>query len=103
MRSVVVVITDLVIRQAFEVPIIENDDMIELIAATVTDPSLRNTILPWTSVACLLGLNAEALHRVDHFAVKLYAVIKDQIAGCQVIKQLSDKESSSLVMNLLVG
>jgi hypothetical protein len=86
MRSVVVAITDVVIHQAFEVLLIENDDMIEQIAATVTDPSLRNTILPRNSVTCLLRLNAEALHRVDHFEIRLYAVIKDQIAGCQVIK-----------------
>jgi hypothetical protein len=86
MRSVVVVITDVVIHQAFEMSLIQNNDMIEQIAATVTDPSLRDTILPRTSAACLLGLNAEPLHRVDFFAIRLYAVIKDQIAGCQVIK-----------------
>jgi hypothetical protein len=86
MRLVVVAITDVVTHQAFEVSLIENDDMIEQIAATVTDPSLRDTILPRTSVACLLGLNAETLHRVDQFDIRLYAVIKDQIAGCQVIK-----------------
>jgi hypothetical protein len=36
MRSVVVVITDVVIHQAFEVPFIGNDDMVEQIPATVT-------------------------------------------------------------------
>lgn len=86
MRWVVVTIKDVVIHQAFEVLLIENNDMIEQFAATGTDHSLRDTILPRNSVACLLGLNAEALHRVDHSEIRLYAVIKVQIAGCQVIK-----------------
>ena len=40
-------------------------------------PALGNTVLPRTSEAGPFGLDAEALHRVDHFFTELGAAIKD--------------------------
>ena len=57
-------------------PFVENDHMVEQIAAAVADPTLGNAILPRTSKAGSLGLDAEALHGVDHFFIE--AVRRDQ-------------------------
>jgi hypothetical protein len=66
---------------------IQNDHMVEQIAAAVADPTLGDAVLPRTSEAGPLGLDAEALHRVDHFFIELCAAIKDQIAGRRVVRE----------------
>ena len=78
MRPVVVIVTDVLVHQAFQMPFIENDDLIEQIPAAVADPSLSNTVLPWTSEAGPLGLDAEALHGIDHPRIETGTAIKDQ-------------------------
>jgi transposase len=55
------------------------------IAAAAADPALGDTVLPRTSEAGSLGMDAEALHCVDHFFVKLRATIEDQVARRQVV------------------
>jgi len=71
MRSVLMVIVDVFVHKAFQMLGIENNYMVEQIAATVPDPSLRDTILPRTPVAGLLWLNAEVPHRFDNVAIEL--------------------------------
>ena len=83
MRSVVVIVTDVLSHQAFQMPFIENDNMVEEIPAAVSDPTLSNTVLPRTAEVGSLGLNAEALHCLDHFTIKIRAAIKDQVAGAE--------------------
>jgi len=68
-------------------PFIENDHMVEQIAAAVANPSLGNTILPRASEAGLLRPDAEALHRFDHFFIELRTAIKDQVARCCVVRK----------------
>ena len=71
MRSVLVVVTDVLIHQAFQMPFIENDHMVEQIAAAVADPTLGNAVLPRTSEAGSLWLDAEALYGVDDFFIEV--------------------------------
>ena len=71
MLSVLVVVTDLLAHQAFQMAFVENDDMVEQVVAAVTDPSLRDTILPQTPEAASLWLDAEALYCVGHFVIEL--------------------------------
>jgi hypothetical protein len=85
MRAIVVVVTDVLIQQAFQMPFIHNDDMVKQIAAAVANPTLGNTVLPWTSETGPLWLNAKALHGVDDFLIEARAAIKDQVAGRRVI------------------
>jgi hypothetical protein len=68
MRSVVVVVADVLIHEALQMPFIENDHVVEQIPAAVADPALGNAVLPRTAEAGLFRLDAEALHRIDHFA-----------------------------------
>ena len=82
---VFMVIVDVLKHKPFQVAFIENDHVVEQIAAAVTDPAFRNAVLPWTSEAGPLGLDAECLHGIDHFAIELCAAIKDQVSGSRVV------------------
>jgi hypothetical protein len=73
------VIADILIHQAFQMAFIENDHMVEQIAAPVANPAPGNTVLPRTSEAGALGLDAEALYCVNYLSIETGATIKDQI------------------------
>jgi len=85
MRAIVLVVKHVLIQQAFQMPFIHNDDMVKQIAAAVANPTLGNTVLPWTSETGPLWLNAKALHGVDDFLIEARAAIKDQVARGRVI------------------
>src|SRR5579859_5107640 len=85
MSATLEIVEDVFVDQAFQMPPIENDHMVEQIPATGADPAFRDTVLPWTSEAGALGLNAETLHSFDHFIIELRAEIKDHVAGGRVI------------------
>src|SRR5664279_6651020 len=65
MRSVIVIVTNVVGHQTFQMPLIKHDHMVEQIAAAVFDPAFCNTVLPRISKAVPLGKYAQALHGVD--------------------------------------
>jgi len=83
--SVFVVVPNVFTHQAHQVAFIEHDHMVEQIAAATPDPALCYPILPRTPKTGLLGLGAEALHRLDHFAIETGAAVKDQIARRRIV------------------
>jgi hypothetical protein len=85
MCLVVVVVKDVLVQQAFQMPFIYNDHMVKQIPAAVANPTLGNTVLPWTLETGPLWLNAKALHCVDDFLIEARAAIKDQVARGRVI------------------
>src|SRR5260370_71393 len=85
--SVLVIIADVLIHEAFRMALIDNDHMVHQFAAATTDPTLRHTVLPRTSETGPLRLNTEALRRVGHLRVKSRVAIKDQIAGCRIVRE----------------
>src|ERR1035441_1368793 len=68
-------------------PPIENDHVVEQIPSAGAYPAFRNTVLPWTSEARPLWLDAETLHCLDHFIIELWAAIKDQLARGRVVRE----------------
>jgi len=84
MGSVVVKVADVLVHEALQMSFIQNDHMIEQISTAVSDPALSNTVLPRTSVAGPLRLDAKAIHRFDHFEVELRPSIKDKVTWCRV-------------------
>ena len=84
-RPIVVVITDVIIHEALEVPFADDDHMVEKIPAAVADPAFGDTVLPRASKAGSFGINAEALHGVDHFFIEVCAAIKDQVFRSRVV------------------
>src|ERR1035437_3495667 len=53
--------------------------MVEQIPATVTDPTLCDTVLPRTSETGPLWLDVEGLHGIDHLRIEAGTAIKDQV------------------------
>jgi hypothetical protein len=84
MRPVLMIVANIFAYQTFQVPFIQDDHVVEEIPLAVTDPTLRNAILLWTSKAGSFGLDAKTLHRADHIAIELWAAIKDQVAGSRI-------------------
>jgi hypothetical protein len=85
MGAILEIVEDVFVDQAFQMPPIENDHMVEQIPAADAYPAFRNAVLPWTTETGALGLNAETLHCFDHFIVELRAAIRDQVGGGRVI------------------
>jgi len=73
------------VHEPLQMLFIENDHMVEQIPAAVANPAFSDTVLPRTSEAGPLGLDAEALYRVDDFFIEVRATVKDQVAGRGVI------------------
>ena len=55
MRSVFMVVTDVLTHEAFQMTLIEHDDMIEQVPAAVADPALGHAVLPRTAEAVRFG------------------------------------------------
>ena len=87
MRSIFMVVMDVISHQAFQMTLIENNDMIEQVPAAVTDPAFGNAVLPRTSKAGSLGLNAQGFDHVDHLTVEVRRPIKDQIFRGRIVRE----------------
>ena len=87
MRSVLVVIANVFVHQAFQMSLIHDDHVIKQIEAAGADPAFRDAVLPRTTEAGSLGLNAEAPYRANNFLVEIAAAIKDQIFWCGVVRE----------------
>ena len=79
------VIVDVLNHEPFQVAFIEDDHMVEQVPTAVADPAFGNTVLPRTSEAGSLGLDAECLHGIEHFRIEAGAAVKDQVAGCRIV------------------
>src|SRR5271156_6123753 len=55
MRSIFVVVKNVLVQQALQMPFIQHDHMVEQITTAAADPTLANTVLPWTSETGPLG------------------------------------------------
>ena len=89
MRSIFVKVAEVFIQQAFQMPFIHHDHVVKEIPAAVANPTLGDTILPWSSKTGPLWLDAKALHCVDDFFIEIRSAIEDQVAGRGVIGKAS--------------
>jgi len=55
--------------------LVENDHLVEQIAAAVADEALGNAVLPRTAEAGSFGLDTEALYHVDHLGIEAGAAV----------------------------
>jgi hypothetical protein len=77
MRSVVVVVTDILIHQPSQMSFIQQNDMIEQVPAAAADPAFRDTILPRASEAGSLRLDTKAFHGGNHLFVKIRGTVEN--------------------------
>ena len=90
MGAVLVIVVDVFIHEAIQVPAIENDHMVKQIMSASADPTLGDAVLPCTSEAGALGLNAEILYSFDNFIVELRAAFAGR-SGCDTTLSLSNR------------
>ena len=83
-RSVVVIVADVLIHKALQMPFVEHDHMVEQIPAAVADKAFCNPVLPRTTEAGSFRLGAEVFHRVDDFLIEVCTAIEDQIGRAHV-------------------
>ena len=70
MGSIFMVVADLLTHEAFQITLIENDDMIEQVPAAVTDPAFCNAVLSRASEAGSHRLDTQGFDRVDHVNIE---------------------------------
>jgi hypothetical protein len=79
MCSVAVVVPNVLIHQSFQMTSIEDDHMIEQIAAAVANPALSNPVLPRTPEAGPFRLDTQSLDGTDDLFIKVSRPIENQI------------------------
>jgi len=87
MRPALMVIADVIVHQALQMPFIHDNHMVEKIASAVADPSFSDTILPRTTETRSFWLNAEALHRAYDVGTKSGVPVEDQILWRRVVRK----------------
>src|ERR1035441_4538358 len=80
MSPVLVVIRDVLSQQPSQVPLIENDHVIEQVPPHTANPALSNAVLPRTAECGANRLAAHRLHGRDHIGTELGVPIEDQEA-----------------------
>ena len=85
--SVLVVVTDVLIHEALQMPLIENDHVVEQIAAAVTNPALGDAVLPGATKVGSFRLDAEAPDSIDDFFIEIAATVEDQVARRGVVRE----------------
>jgi hypothetical protein len=95
-----VIVADVLIHEALQMPFIEHDHMVEQIAAAVSDPAFSDAILPRTAEAGSFRLNAKTFDGIDNFFIELCAAIEDQVLRCRVVRE---RLTQLLTTQALVG
>jgi hypothetical protein len=78
--SVCVIIRDVIPDQTAQMNVIENDQVIEKLSATVSDPAFRDSILPWACRAYAHGFYSVRCQHIGDLLAKLGITIPDRVA-----------------------
>src|SRR5664279_1055066 len=78
MSSVFVVITDIVFQQSSQMPLVQDDHVVEQLPTHTPNPALRDTVLPRTSKGGADRFCALLLNRSDDVCRELRVAVKDQ-------------------------
>src|ERR1035437_3419957 len=81
MRPVLVVITNVIFEQSPQVPLIENDHVVEQVSTYAPDPALRHPVLPRTAKGGAHGLSAIVFHRRNDIGTEFRITIEDEKSG----------------------
>src|SRR3974377_2201000 len=71
MRPVLMVIEHVGRHQSFEMPLIEDDHVVQQVASATSYPALSNTVLPRTAKGRASWLASHVPHRRNHLGAKL--------------------------------
>ena len=79
-RTVLMIVPDVLTHQAFQMTSIEDDYMAEQIPVTASDPALSNAVLPRASEAGSFWPDAQCLDGTDELLIEVCGSVEDQIA-----------------------
>ena len=85
MGSVVMIVTDVLGHQPFEMPLVEHDHMIEQVSPAIADEAFCDSVLPGTAKASSLGFYPEALDGAGDFRAEVSSAIEDQVFRSRVV------------------
>ena len=72
--AVVVIVGDVLVHESLQMALIHHNHMVEQVPEAGADEALRDSVLPWALKACPLGLNTEALDRINHSSNSLIEI-----------------------------
>ena len=79
MRTFLVVVADVFGHQTLQMPLVENNHMVEQVSSATTDETFGNPILPGTSEAGSLRRDVEVLDGLHDIIIELRTIIEDQV------------------------
>jgi len=77
MRPILVVVTDILRDQPFQMPLVQDDDMIQQVSATASHPALGNA-LPRTAKGSAHRLATHAFRKGHYFLAESCIAVEDQ-------------------------
>ena len=87
MRPVLVEVTCVFGHEAMQVAFVQDNHMIEKIAAAATDKSLGDAVLPRALERRAFGRNAEHLNGLHHFIAEDRVAVVNQIPGRGIVRE----------------
>src|SRR5215469_1322507 len=83
MRSILMVVADILGQQPLQVPLVQDNHVIEQVSSTTPDPTLRNPVLPRTAKGSADRLASHLFRERHHVAAKLRVSVehKNRCAG----------------------
>lgn len=85
--AVLVIAGDVRVHESLQMALVHDKHMVEQVPTAIADEALRDPVLPWALKACSLGLNTEALDRINHMVIEVRATIKYEIARRRVVRK----------------
>jgi hypothetical protein len=85
--SIIVVVADVLIHEALQMSLVENDHVVEKISTTVADEALRDAILPWALKAGSFGFDVEAHAGLNDLYIEIGSSIENQITRRRIVRK----------------
>src|SRR6266851_5291275 len=79
-RSIVVIVGDVLVQQSSEVALVEHDDLVEQLSAHTAYPAFCNAVLPRAPVRRPRWPQTKRFHHGDHTLTEACVAIKHQVA-----------------------
>src|SRR5437868_2121350 len=76
MRPVLVIVEHILGHQTLQMPLIQDDDVIQQVPSATADPALSNAVLPWTTKRCSHGRASHLCRERHHVVAKLRVTVE---------------------------
>ena len=87
MSPVVVVITDVLGHEPFQVTVVQHDNVIEQVTSAGANETFCDAVLPRALEAGLFGLYFEASDRFNNIVIEITAPAEDQVTRRSIVRE----------------